>query len=257
MSGRLDGKIAVVTGAGEGQGKAVALLFAREGAKVVAGDISGKQDDTAAEEGSGNIIPVHCDVSVPEQVEAMVKEATTRYGRLDIMCNVAGIALHSGLIEEEQPERWDRVQDVNLKGIFLGVKYAAPEIVSSGGGSILNWASIGGLISSGISPAYSASKAGVINFTKNAAIQYSPKGVRVNCICPGFVLTPMFGKTGAPQTPEQRAQALTAMRAKSLFNREATAEEIAGVALFLSSDEAAFITGVALPVDGGWSIRSV
>jgi NAD(P)-dependent dehydrogenase (short-subunit alcohol dehydrogenase family) len=256
VSGRLDGKIAVVTGAGEGQGKAVALLFAKEGAKVIAGDISGKQDDTAAEEGGGNVTPVQCDVSVPEQVEAMVKEAVSRYGRLDIMCNVAGIALHNGLIEDEEPGRWDRVQDVNLKGIFLGMKYGAPEIVKSGGGSILNWASIGGMISSGISPAYSASKAGVISLTKNAAIQYSPKGVRVNCICPGFVLTPMFGKTGSPRSPEEREQALTVMRAKSLFNRETTAEEIAGVALFLNSDEAAFITGVALPVDGGWSIRS-
>ena len=125
MSGRLDGKIAVVTGAGEGQGKAVALLFAKEGAKVIAGDISGKQDDTAAEEGGGNITPVQCDVSVPEQVEAMVKEATSRHGRLDIMCNVAGIALHNGMIEDEDPDRWDRVQDVNLKGIFLGMKYGA------------------------------------------------------------------------------------------------------------------------------------
>ena len=256
MAGQLKGKVAVVTGAGEGQGRATALLFAREGAKVIAGDISGNQKDTAAE-GGANISPVQCDVSQPDEVEAMIREAMSRHGRLDILCNVAGIALGGGMIGDEDPEKWDRVQDVNLKGVFLGIKYGAPAIVESGGGSIVNWASIGGLISSGVAPAYSASKAGVINLTRNAAIQYSPLGVRVNCICPGFVLTPMIGKSSAPQTPAAREKMLETMRAKSLFGVEHTAEEIAGVALFLCSPTARLITGVALPVDGGWSIRSL
>src|SRR5687768_13357681 len=140
MSGRMEGTVAVVTGAGEGQGRATALLFAREGALVIGGDISGKQDDTAAE-GEGRITAVQCDVSQPEQVESMVAEAMARHGRLDVLCNVAGIALHNGLVEDEEPERWDRVQDVNLKGVFLGIKFGAPAIVASGGGSILNWGS--------------------------------------------------------------------------------------------------------------------
>lgn len=256
MPQQMEGQVAVVTGAGEGQGKATALLFASEGAKVVAGDISGKQEETAAE-GNGNVVPVGCDVSVPKQVEAMVETAISRFGRLDVMCNVAGIAVGGGLLEDDDPDDWDRVQDVNLKGVFLGIKYGAPAIVASGGGSILNWGSIGGIIYSGMSPGYSASKAGVISLTRNAAIQYSPKGVRINCILPGFVLTPMIGK-GRPQpTPAAREQMLEEMRAKALLGRETTAEEIAGVALWLCSPAAAFITGVALPVDGGWSIRSI
>ena len=256
MAQQMEGKVAVVTGAGEGQGRATALLFAAEGAKVVAGDISGKQEETAAE-ANGNIVPVHCDVSIPENVEAMIGTAVSQWGRLDVLCNVAGIAVGGGLLEDDDPDDWDRVQDVNLKGIFLGIKYGAPAIVESGGGSILNWGSIGGIISSGMSPGYSASKAGVISLTRNAAIQYSPRGVRVNCICPGFVLTPMIGK-GRPQaSPEAREQMLATMRAKALLGRGTTAEEIAGVALWLASPAADFITGVALPVDGGWSIRSV
>ena len=154
-----------------------ALLFAAEGARVVAADISGKQEETAAD-GGGHILPVQCDVSVPEQVEGMVEVAVSQFGRLDVLCNVAGIALGGGMIADDDPDAWDRVQAVNLKGVFLGVKYGAPAIVDSGGGSILNWGSIGGIISSGMSPGYSASKAGVISLTKNAAIQYSPLGVR-------------------------------------------------------------------------------
>ena len=178
MAQQMRGKVAVVTGAGEGQGKATALLFAAEGAQVVAADISGKQEETAAES-EGDILPVQCDVSVPAQVEAMVRTAVSQFGRLDVLCNVAGIALGGGMIADDDPDAWDRVQAVNLKGVFLGIKYGAPAIVDSGGGSILNWGSIGGIISSGMSPGYSASKAGVISLTKNAAIQYSPP----RCAC--------------------------------------------------------------------------
>jgi NAD(P)-dependent dehydrogenase (short-subunit alcohol dehydrogenase family) len=252
----MDGQVAVVTGAGEGQGRATALLFASEGARVIAGDISGKQDETAAE-AEGDITPVHCDVSQPADVEAMVGAAMSRHGRVDVVCNVAGIAVGGGMLADEDPEDWDRVQDVNLKGVFLGIKYGAPAIVASGGGTILNWGSIGGMITSGMAPGYSASKAAVISLTRNAAIQYGPSGVRVNCICPGFVLTPMIGKGRAPDPPEVREKMLATMRAKSLFNREQTAEDIAAIALFLCSPAAWMITGVALPVDGGWSIRSI
>ncbi len=119
MAQQMEGKVAVVTGAGEGQGRATALLFAAEGARVVAADISGKQEETAAE-ADGNILPVQCDVSVPEQVEAMIRTAVSQFGRLDVLCNVAGIALGGGMIADDDPDAWDRVQAVNLKGVFLG-----------------------------------------------------------------------------------------------------------------------------------------
>jgi NAD(P)-dependent dehydrogenase (short-subunit alcohol dehydrogenase family) len=254
--GRMDGVVAAVTGAGEGQGRATALLFAAEGARVIAADISGKEAGTASDT-DGDITPVHCDVSQPSDVEAMVDLAMARHGRLDVLCNVAGIAVGGGMLADENPDNWDRVLDVNLKGVFLGIKYGAPAIVASGGGSILNWGSIGGMIASGMAPGYSASKAAVISLTRNAAIQYSPLGVRINCICPGFVLTPMIGKGRPPDPPEVRERMLATMRAKSLLGRETTAEEIAEVALWLCSPAASFLTGVALPVDGGWSIRSV
>ncbi len=198
MAQQMQGKVAVVTGAGEGQGKAAALLFAAEGAQVVAADISGKQEETAAES-DGDIVPVQCDVSVPAQVEAMVRTAVSRFGRLDVLCNVAGIALGGGMIGDDDPDVWDRVQAVNLKGVFLGIKYGAPAIVDSGGGSILNWGSIGGIISSGMSPGYSASKAGVISLTKNAAIQYSPRG-RARQLHPARIRAHPDDRKGTPAT---------------------------------------------------------
>jgi NAD(P)-dependent dehydrogenase (short-subunit alcohol dehydrogenase family) len=256
MSGRMQDKVAVVTGAGSGQGRATAILFAKEGAKVVAGDVSGEEESTATD-GGPNITPIHCDVSQPDQVKAMIDRAVQLHGRLDALCNVAGIALNNNtLIADEDIADWDHVQGVNLKGVFLGMKYALPAIIASGGGSVVNWGSIGGLVASGMVPTYSASKAGVIHLTRNAAVQYGPFGVRVNCICPGFILTPMFEKGFGSQPPEAREQALTVMKAKAVLGREGTAEEIAEAALWLCSPGASFVTGVALPVDGGWSIRA-
>jgi meso-butanediol dehydrogenase / (S,S)-butanediol dehydrogenase / diacetyl reductase len=256
MAGRMQDKVAVVTGAGSGQGRATAILFAKEGAKVIAGDVSGEEKATAAEGGS-NVTAVQCDVSDAEQVKAMIDQAVEQHGRLDVLCNVAGIALNNNtLIADEEIADWDRVQSVNLKGVFLGMKYGLPAIIASGGGSVVNWASIGGLVASGMVPTYSASKAGVIHLTRNAAVQYGPYGVRVNCICPGFILTPMFEKGFGSQPAEVREQALTVMKAKSVLGREGTAEEIAEAALWLCSPGASFVTGVALPVDGGWSIRA-
>jgi NAD(P)-dependent dehydrogenase (short-subunit alcohol dehydrogenase family) len=258
MAGRMEGKVAVVTGAGSGQGRATSILFAREGAKVIAADISGEEKDAAAE-GGPNITPVHCDVSEPDDVKAMIDEAVSRHGRLDALCNVAGIALsNNALIADIEVADWDKVLDVNLKGIFLGMKYGLPAIIASGGGTVVNWGSIGGIVASGMVPAYSSSKAGVIHLTRNAAVQYGPHGVRVNCICPGFILTNMFERGAmVVDNPALREQALSVMRAKSVFNREGTAEEIAEAALWLSTPASSFVTGVALPVDGGWSIRGV
>ena len=259
MPGRLEGKIAVVTGSGSGQGRATAVLFAQEGAKVVAGDIADDDNRETAAEGGSNITPVHCDVSEPDQVKALMDEAVSRHGRLDTVCNVAGVAVPggSGLLADLDPDVWDRQMDINLKGIFLGMKYAIPHLIAAGGGTIVNWGSIGGLVASGSVPAYSSSKAGVVHLTRNAAVQYGPQNIRVNCICPGFILTNMFERGYGSQSAEAREQALTVMRAKSVFNREGFAEEIAQAALFLSTDASSFVTGVILPVDGGWSIRAV
>jgi NAD(P)-dependent dehydrogenase (short-subunit alcohol dehydrogenase family) len=251
----MEGKVAVVTGAGSGQGRATAILFAKEGAKVIAGDITGDEEATAAD-GGADITPVHCDVSQPDQVEAMIGEAVGRHGRLDAVCNVAGYSPPSSLVADLDPEVWDHVHAVNLKGIFLGIKYGAPAIIASGGGTIVNWGSIGGLVASGMTPAYSTTKAGVIHLTRNAAVQYGPFGVRINCICPGFIRTPMFEKGFGNATPEVYDQALKTMQDKAVLGREGTAEEIAEAALWLCSPNSSFVTGVALPVDGGWSIRA-
>lgn len=246
-----------MTGAGSGLGRATASLFAREGATVVAVDITGEQERTAAVAENGSVLPLHCDVSRPDDVRAAVDETMSRFGRLDALCSVAGVVRSNGvLLEDVDPDDWDQVQDVNFRGVFLCMKFALPAIVATGGGTVVNWASTGGLVVSGRAPAYSSAKAGVIHLTRNAAVQYGPHGVRVNCICPGFIRTEIFEQGPLAATAEVRESSLQALRAKSVLGREGRAEEVAEAALFLSTDMSSFVTGVALPVDGGWAVRS-
>jgi NAD(P)-dependent dehydrogenase (short-subunit alcohol dehydrogenase family) len=239
----LEGKVAVITGAGSGMGRAAAQVFAREGAKVLAADISGGQNDTAAALGDA-VVPFQVDVTDEAAVEAMLAAAVETFGRVDAVLNVAGIGAHSPLAETTV-EDYERVMDVNLKGVMLGTKHALLTMVPTGGGTILNWSSTGGMNGSRLPTAvYSAAKAGVISFTKAAAIEYGTQGIRANAICPGFIETEMSGGKGA-------AERFPALVQGSALRRGGQPEEVAELASFLASDRAAFITGAVIPIDGG------
>lgn len=240
----LDGKVAVITGAGSGMAKASVKLFAAEGAQVVAADISGAEKDVAAEVGGG-VLPVHCDVTREADVEAAMRAAVEEFGRLDAVLNVAGIG-DAAMIADVTMEHYERVMDIDLRGVLLGTKHGIRTMLECGnGGAIVNWSSIGGLNASPFTGVYSAAKAGVISVTKTAAVEYAGKGIRANCVCPGYIKTEGMG-AGLDSYPN--AAEGTPMK------RLGQAHEIAEVAAFLCSDRASFVTGAVIPVDGGRSI---
>ena len=252
--GKLDGKIALITGAGSGIGRATALVFAAEGAKVAVVD---RAEDhalaVAAEIGQsgGEAVTVRADVSKAADTERMVAETIGRFGRLDILYNNAGIgfARRTHLLTEEE---WDRTIDVDLKGVFLGCKYALPELMKRGG-VILSTASVAGIEGFRQMAAYCAAKAGVIMLTKSLAMDYAEHGIRVNCICPGSIETPLYESGFDNLTPEKRARAHQMFAAMHLVGRAGEPQEIARVAMFLCSQDASFITGQAVVVDGGYT----
>jgi meso-butanediol dehydrogenase / (S,S)-butanediol dehydrogenase / diacetyl reductase len=246
---RLEGKIAIVTGAGAGMGRSTALRLAREGARVIAADMSGAEQETAAEM-SDSIVARRTDVTVAGDVKALVEQAVERYGRLDVMCNVVGIAgVAQAPIPDVDEAEYDQLMAVNLKSVYLGMKYAIPAMVASGGGSIVNWSSVGGLVSSVGTMAYGASKAGILAMTRTAAREWGKDNVRVNAICPGFIYP-----TGMTLLGEQRfPEAVKGASSKSSLNRPGHPDEVAAVAAFLASDDASYMTGSYLVVDGGWT----
>lgn len=246
-SGRLAGKVAVVTGAGSGIGWATARRFAAEGARVVCADNSGRERDVAALIGDA-AIAVHVDVADASGVERMIGTAVESFGRLDVLCNNAGFGGPHLPLPEVSEDLFDRLVAVNLKGVFLGMKYAIPVMRAGGGGSIVNTASAVALVGWKGLAVYSATKAGVVQMTKSAALDVADSGVRINAICPGMTWTGLAGAEPGSEPPSGE-QLPTPMK------RWGRPEELAAVALFLASDEASFVTGAAFPADGGLAAR--
>ena len=245
-AGRLAGKIAVITGAGSGMGRAAALLFAADGARVVCADRSGGQDAVAKEIGA-SAVAVHTDVSVAADVQRMIETAEEHFGHLDVLCNNAGFGGPRKPITEQDESTFDDVLAVNLKGVFLGMRYGIASMLRTGGGSVVNTASAAGLVGWKGHSVYAAAKGGVVQMTKCVALDYATQGIRVNAVCPGMTWTGLAGATR--ETPEPPPD--TIMKAQPM-HRWGLPSELAAAMLFLASDESSFITGVALPVDGGY-----
>jgi NAD(P)-dependent dehydrogenase (short-subunit alcohol dehydrogenase family) len=245
----LEGKVALVTGGGSGIGRASALTFAREGARVVVADLNTTGGEETAHRitmSGGEAIFVNVDVAKSEQVKAMVDTAVSTFDRLDCACNNAGIAGTQASTAECSEETWDRVIRVNLKGVWLCMKYEIPQMLRQGGGVVVNVSSVAGLVGlRGWSP-YAASKHGVLGLTKTAALEYAKDGVRVNAVCPSIVNTDMAEcfTGGDPRTEKF-------ILAQQPLARMGTPEEVAAAVVWLCSDEASFVTGHALAVDGG------
>jgi NAD(P)-dependent dehydrogenase (short-subunit alcohol dehydrogenase family) len=250
MAGWLTGKVALVTGAGSGIGRASALAFAREGAKVVVADVvveGGEETIGMIKKTGGEAIFVKTDVAKAAEVEALISTAVAAYGRLDCAHNNAGIAGKSLTIADDTEENWDRIMAINLKGVWLCLRYEIPQMLKQGGGAIVNTASDAGLIGLRRGGAYVASKHGVVGLTKTAALEYAKAGIRVNAVCPGPIDTPMLQR-GASLRP----QIIEKMVAAQPGGRLGKPEEIAEAAVWLCSEAASFVTGHAMPVDGGY-----
>ena len=251
--GKLEGTVAVITGAASGIGRATAQLFAQEGAKVVLADWSemqGQEVAAAIAGDGGAAVFVRVDVSSAEDVQRMVRTAVDTYGRLDVLFNNAGVEGEQAPTADCTLENWDRVININLKGVFLGMKYAIPQMLKNGGGSIINNASVAGIVGFAGIPAYCASKGAVIQLTKAAALEYAQQGIRLNVICPGVISTPMVERF-----IHENDEARKALEAAEPVGRFGTAEEVASLALYLAGDESAFCTGAPFIIDGGFVAR--
>ncbi|HEX7000942.1 MAG TPA: glucose 1-dehydrogenase [Trueperaceae bacterium] len=249
---KLTGKVALVTGGASGIGRAVADAFVKEGAKVAIVDLSEESGNRAVEEirgMGGEALFVRSDVSRPEDNERMVRETVERFGALHVACNNAGIGGEANNIADMSVDGWQKVIGINLSSVFYAMKYEIPAMLEAGGGAIVNMASILGAVGWPTSAGYVAAKHGVVGLTKTAALEYAAKGVRVNAIGPGFIHTPLIS---ALEEDKAANDMLVSMHP---VGRLGEPEEIASLALFLASDEASFVHGAYLPVDGGFLAR--
>ncbi len=247
-----DAKVAVVTGAASGIGRSVAQLFAQNGTHVVVADVDlegGRKTVDTIQSDGGQAIFVETDVSSPAACERMVQKAVDTYGRLDYACNNAGIAGEQNLIADYSIEGWQRLISINLSGVFFCMKYEIPAVLKSGGGSIVNIASILGRVAFAGAPAYVSSKHGVIGLTETAALEYGSQGIRVNAVGPGFIQTPMI--TGVISDPKMKEQIVSMHPIGRLGNPE----EVAELVIWLCSEKASFVTGSYYSIDGGYLAR--
>lgn len=255
---RLESKVALITGGGSGIGRACAEMFAREGARVAVSDISLERAQATTQfvtSHGGDAIAISGDVSVGDDAQNMVSATVEKFGKLDVLVNSAGVSARNAMPKGSSPEEvWDKVIDVNLKGTYMVSWHAMPEMAKSGGGSIINLSSIMGLVGypvgmgGGFNP-YNPSKGGVVQFTRNLAIDSASKNVRVNCICPGYV------ETDLTSALTKDAEALSRLETLHPIGRLGQPEEIAYAALYLASDESGFVTGTPLVVDGGYTAQ--
>lgn len=252
MSGRLDGKVAVITGGASGMGEATARLFVQEGARVVIGDLQAALAAKVAADIGPNCVAVGVDVTRAEDVQSLVRTAVERFGKLDIMYNNAGIGGGEGKIGDTAEEYFDRVIAVDLKGVWLGMKHALPYLLLNGGGSIISTSSVAGVLGAEGWAGYSAAKAGVIQLTRVCATEYAGSGIRANCICPGVIVTPLAyaNPNWPPIDPAVMRQRAAAMQP---IPRAGEPEDVARTALWLASDDSSFVTGQAIAVDGGFT----
>ena len=251
MEKNFEGKVALVTGGSFGIGRATAIAFARRGARVVVSDIIEDSEtiDTIKKEGGEGIF-IKCDVSSTEEVKSLMEKTKNHFGRIDFAFNNAGIEGVPAEIQDSKEEDWDRTINVNLKGVWLCMKYQLPIMLEQGSGSIVNCASIAGLVGFPSLAAYVASKHAIVGMTKTAALETAPKGIRVNAVCPGVIKTAMIDRfTGKEKEAEQ------AFLDKKPMGRFGRPEEVANAVLWLCSEEASFVTGHAMAVDGGWIVQ--
>ncbi|RZK57705.1 MAG: glucose 1-dehydrogenase [Pedobacter sp.] len=246
----LENKVALVSGAGSGIGRAIAVTYAQEGAKVVVADINEEHANETVElirKNGGEAFAIKADSSIADENKKLVDRTVEKYGRLDIACNNAGVGGPAKPTGDYEPEEWDKVIALNLNGVFYACKYQIEQMEKNGGGSIINIASIHGQVAAPNSPAYTASKHAVVGLTKNIAAEYATKNIRCNAVGPGYIETPLL-------TANLDEAGLKAVAAKSPMNRLGKVQEIADLVAFLSSDKSSFTTGSYLIADGGYTI---